>query len=65
VKEWDLPATLDDRQSARAATLVQINPTAPIASRAVLRRDAIRFLRGLKQERSWWRTAPRAEGINR
>jgi len=47
-----LPATLDARKSARAATPVQINPIAPIeASSAVRRRDAIKFLRGLKQKR--------------
>jgi hypothetical protein len=63
-----LPAALDARQSARAATPVQINPTAPIeASSTVRRGDAITFLRVLvlKQERLSWRPAPRAEGINR
>jgi len=52
VKEDDLPAMFVDRQSARAATLVQINPTAPTASSAAVRRDAMTFLRGLKQKRS-------------
>jgi hypothetical protein len=52
VKDDDLPVMFVDRQSARAATLVQINPTAPTASSAAVRRDAMTFLRGLKQKRS-------------
>jgi len=50
VKEDDLPAMFVDRQSARAATLVQINPTAPTASSAAVRRDAMTFLRGAEAE---------------
>jgi hypothetical protein len=64
-KEWDLPAMLADRPSARAATLVQTNPIAPTASSAVRRRNAIPFLRYWSKERIRDRLRGASYAINR